>query len=71
MIQETGTDAVSLPSYRTYANSPEVTGGNGVRTFVRKELTVIEQELHKSNIDYSLIAVVTGKKKKTEQHLSA
>lgn len=51
MIQETRTDVVSLPSYRAYAKSPEVTGGRGVCTLVRKGIPFIEHELNKSKIE--------------------
>ncbi|KAK8778850.1 hypothetical protein V5799_019810 [Amblyomma americanum] len=64
MIQETRTDAVSLPGYRVYAKSPKVSGGRGICTLVRKGLTFIEHEVHSSKIEYTLIDVITGKKEK-------
>ncbi|XP_070377433.1 uncharacterized protein [Dermacentor albipictus] len=69
MIQETRTDALSLPGYRVYAKSPKVSGGRGICTLVRKGLTFIEHELHNSKIEYTLIEVVTGKKQKNSTFL--
>ncbi|XP_072143750.1 uncharacterized protein [Dermacentor andersoni] len=69
MIQETRTDAVSLPGYRVHAKSLKVSGGRGICTLVRKGLTFIEHELHSSKIEYTLIEAVTGKKQKNSTFL--
>ncbi|EEC07018.1 hypothetical protein IscW_ISCW017953 [Ixodes scapularis] len=61
LLQETLTDAPSLPSYRVHKGPPD---GRSLCTLVRKGLPFVGHELHNnSKIEHTLTEIIPGKKR--------
>lgn len=68
LLQETLTDAPSLPGYRVHKGPAD---GRGLCTLVRKGLTLVEHELQQgqAKIEHTLTQIIPGKRKKGTLYL--